>query len=219
MYKRFKTRRAPLDGRRTGLARVRASTVWAVAVAALGLAALVDAQVLSRLAGGRPAAATSARARSGIIGGAALAGAATFSGRAVSAPTERAIVKALASAAPQVDELYVQRMKDGGLALFATANMRGYRPTYAVTASVAAQYLTAAFRDLHSYAMIDFANIYIESDGHYILAAGLGRAVADRMASQTLASDQGPLLAADLAHINRFSGAFVNQAYAQYQAP
>ncbi len=221
MHKQFRTRRGRLVGRRTGFVRagaVRASSVWAVALAALGLAALVDAQVLSRV-GVRTTAATPGGAGSKSGGASGAADRAAFSGRAVPAATERVIVGALASAAPQVDELYIQRMKDGGLALFATANLRGYRPTYAVAASVAAQYLTAAFRDLHPYAMIDFANIYIASDGRYILAAGLGRAAAAGLASQALASDEGPMLAADLAHVNRFSGPFVNQAYAQYQAP
>lgn len=223
MHKRFRAHRGPLDGRRTGFARasaVRVSAVWAVAVAALGLGALVDAQVLSRVAQGWPPVSPAAvRTGSWFSRDSRSASRLTFSGSAVSASTERVIVATLASSAPPVNEVYIQRMRDGGLALFATADLHGYRPTYAVAASVAAQYLAAAFRDLRPYAMIDFANIYIASDGHYILAAGLGRAVAAKMASRALASDEGSMLAADLAHVNRFSGPFVNQAYAQYHAP
>ncbi len=210
MYRRFQTRSASLRARETDRlspSDMRRRTVLpALAALVAGLAVLGDVLLLPH------SSSTASAPRQTAVNQ-------TFSERAVSNITERAIVDTLTAAAPQVDELYIQRQRDGGLALFATASLRGYGATYAVAAGIAAQYLVAAFRQLHPYAKVDFADIYIESDGHYIFAAGLGHTAMDKLATQVFASDQGALLTADLARLDHYTGPLVDQAYAQYKAP
>jgi hypothetical protein len=141
----------------------------------------------------------------------------TFSTKPVSGPVERRFALSLEIAVPELNEVYFQRMADGGLAIFATGILDGYPHTYAAAADVTSRYLLAAYDDVPGV-RVDFASLYLEYHGRYVMAAGLGREAAKQLALDTFAPDEGTGLAAVLARRDKYAGALGGQAYAQYSA-
>ena len=202
MRRRFVAR--PLRRRGAGFAR---RTAWGALAAAAVAALLMNGYWY----GGKPAPPWLAAGRERPVAGG-------FAARAVSAQTERLIATTMAAFVPQADELYVQNLRGGGVALFGTASLEGYNPGYAVCADVASRFLLAAYEDLPAV-RVDFASIYIESRGRYIMAAALGRTAARRIAVAAFAPGGGAALVAELAKQNTDAGALASQAYAQYAPP
>lgn len=135
---------------------------------------------------------------------------------AVSNAMERRVADDLQAAVPELTELYIQPQR-GGYALIATASVTGLQDTRLLAKDIASRYLTAAYDQL-SGIKVDFAALYVEQDGRYVMAAGLGRAEADQLSIQTFAPDQGDELAAQLSHIDRYTQPLVDQAFAEYKS-
>lgn len=138
-----------------------------------------------------------------------------FSLQPVSGPVEERFALSLETAVPQLDEVYFQRMADGGLAIFATGALDGYPNTYVTAADVTGRYLLAAYGGVPGV-RVDFASLYLEYRDRYVMAAGLGRDAAKHLVLGTFAPDQGTELAAVLARVDKYAGALDGQAYAQY---
>ncbi len=122
----------------------------------------------------------------------------------------------LKSAVPNLQELFVQRMKDGGVSIVATSSLRGLPQTYLTAADDATRYLLSAYR--LPGIKVDFAAIYIENGGRYIMAAGLGAKEAKSLALSTFALDQGVQFVHELATVDRYTHTLTTQAFAQYQS-
>lgn len=131
------------------------------------------------------------------------------------AKTEQ-IATSLKTAVPGLQELFVQKMADGGVSIVATSSLRGLPHTYLTASDDATRYLLAAYR--LPGIRVDFAALYIEEDGHYIMAVGLGDQAAKTLALKTFAPDQGVQLTRELASVDRYTHALTNQAFAEYRS-
>ncbi|MHB1682483.1 MAG: hypothetical protein ACYCYO_06585 [Bacilli bacterium] len=138
-----------------------------------------------------------------------------YAARVVSNSQEREITLALAAAVPGLEEVYVQKLAAGGVAIVATATLRGYPHIYAVAADASSRFLLAAYR--LPGVKVDFAALYTEEQGRYVMVVGLGAKEAQAIALETFAPDEGLTLTRDLQRINRFASPYASQAFAQYQ--
>ncbi len=138
-----------------------------------------------------------------------------LSARAISNSEERVIALTLKTAVPGLEEVYVQRLAMGGVTIVATATMRGFPHIYAVAADASSRFLLAAYR--LPGVKVDFAALYTEEQGRYVMAVGLGAKEAKAISLETFAPDEGLALTRDLQRINRFASPYATQAFAQYQ--
>lgn len=123
----------------------------------------------------------------------------------------------LKAAVPGLSEIYVQRLTDGGVSIVATSSLRGLPHTYLTASDDATRYLLAAYRI--PGIKVDFASVYIEEQGRYVMAVGLGDQAAKTLTLSAFAPDQGEQLTHDLASIDRYTNAMSQQAFAEYQQP
>lgn len=198
-----------LNRRRRGARLRQPLTALGITVAVVaGIALAVKTGGVDSLAG------SMTHPAGGVVGAVSLT--------AVSNRTEKLIANALQAAVPQLDELYIQKLKDHGLEIVGTGSLSGYSDGYAVAASVSSRFLWAAYNELPTLLngrRIDYAALYLRASGRYVMAAGLGRQAAKRIAIATFAPEQGVTLVKDLAKVDRFSGFVEGEAFAQYQDP
>ena len=138
-----------------------------------------------------------------------------FSRQVVSSATEKTISLALTSTVPEPEDVYFQLLKNGDLMLVGTASLDGYGNHYALAADMTARFLQTAYRV--SPIPVDYVSLYTTYHGHYIMAAGVGRNVENKVALATLGSDQGIQFMDQLARLDQSSGALSYQAFAEYQ--
>ncbi len=138
-----------------------------------------------------------------------------YAAQAVSNSQEREIARALTTAVPGLEEVYVQGLATGGVAIVATATLRGFPHIYAVAADASSRFLLTAYR--LPGIKVDFAALYTEEQGRYVMAVGLGAKEAQALSLETFAPDEGLALTRDLQRINRFTAPYSTQAFAQYQ--
>lgn len=134
---------------------------------------------------------------------------------AVSNVVERRVAHLLEAAVPELTELYIQPQR-GGYAIIATASVSGLADVQLVSEDISSRYLTAAYDQLTGLPVL-FASLYIEEDGRYIMASGLGRQEATRLSIQTFAPDQGDDLTAQLARLNQYTTPLPTQGFAEFK--
>ncbi|MCY0876387.1 MAG: hypothetical protein OWT28_08975 [Firmicutes bacterium] len=135
---------------------------------------------------------------------------------AVSNKVEREVADELQTAVPEMTELYIEPER-GGYALLATASVSGYRDTRVLTQDIASRYLTAAYNQVRGQLPVIFASLYVEEDGRYVLASGLGLDEANQLAIQTFAPDEGHALAEQLSRVDDYTGAQIDQGFSEYK--
>ncbi len=139
----------------------------------------------------------------------------TFSGQTVSNQIEERISTMLATFVPQIEEVYLRKLTDGGVAIYAVASLGDLTDAASICDDIVSQFLLASYEDL-PFTRVDYATLYIKSNGHYVMAAGLGKDAARRMAVTAFAADQGVLLTRQLAHMDDVGTALEAQAFAEY---
>lgn len=138
-----------------------------------------------------------------------------FSTKVIPAKAEAKLSTALTVAVPELEDVYYQMMSDGGVMVVGTASLDRFGNRYGLAADVTTRFLQTVYLD--SEVPVDFAAIYTTYQGRYVLAAGLGRTVADELALPTLGADQEQTLIAELAHLNQYQGTPTTQAFAEYR--
>jgi len=134
---------------------------------------------------------------------------------AVSNVIERRVAHLLEATVPELTELYIQPQR-GGYAIIATASVSGLEDVKLVSEDISSRYLTAAYDQLTGLPVL-FASLYIEEDGRYIMASGLGRQEAMKLSIQTFAPDQGDDLTAQLARISQYTSPLTAQGFAEFK--
>ncbi|KUO96999.1 hypothetical protein ATW55_07170 [Ferroacidibacillus organovorans] len=126
------------------------------------------------------------------------------------------VIAPLIAAVPELTDVYIVRQVDGGLSITATGALPSYAASERAAEGIAARFLLAAYR--REPYRIDFAQVDLESNGRYVLAAGLGDLAAHALTVPVSGGSAGMPLAA-LTAFQRDTGPISRQGFAQYSAP